>query len=158
MSQPYQNLAQKYMWILTIWKANLVTKLLWVKITNNKIKDKRQKIESEISQLIDLFKLPEYQQTVLPSVGKRKSSPNLFKDNKLRYSQMVNLGHKLIKCVIKSLRPGPSRELLERDVVKKISRGYEVLGTNSVPTRMKRGMKKCPMHYVYVPKWVRTIL
>ena len=33
------------------------------KTTNNEIKDKQQKIESEISKLIDLFKLPEYQNT-----------------------------------------------------------------------------------------------
>ena len=51
---------------------------------------------------------------------------------------MVNLGHKLIKCVIQSLCPGPSKALLERDVVKKLSRGHEVLGTNSDEARYEK--------------------
>ena len=46
-----------------------------------RLKKKRKEIESDISQLTDLFKLPKYQKTVFPLVNKRKTSTNLFDDN-----------------------------------------------------------------------------
>ena len=67
---------------------------------SNEIKKKCKKIESKISQLIDMFELPQYQKSVLPSESKRNTSNNLRKDNQLRYSRMVHLRHKLINGVL----------------------------------------------------------
>ena len=50
---------------------------------SNEIKKKCKKIESKISQLIDMFELPKYQKSVLPSASKRNTSTNLCKDNQL---------------------------------------------------------------------------
>ena len=48
------------------------------------LKKKCKKIESKISKLI--FVLPQYQESVLPSESKRKTSTNRFKDNQPRFS------------------------------------------------------------------------
>ena len=93
---------------------------------SNEIKKKRKKIESKISQLIEMFELSKYQKSVLPSASKRNTSRNLCKDNQLRYSWMVHLGHKLINGVQQSLSPGPSRSLLQKDILKKIQKEGEV--------------------------------
>ncbi len=105
---------------------------------SNETKKKRKKIESKISQLIDMFELPQYQKSVLPSASKRKTSTNLCKDNQLRYSRMVHLGHKLINGVLESLCPGPSRSLLEKDILKKMTRGYEIIGMDTDEARYNR--------------------
>ena len=104
----------------------------------NEINKMQKKIESEISKLIDLFKLPQYQKTVLPSVVKRKTSTNLYEDNQVRYSRMVLLGHKLVSRVIQSLCPGPSRPTLQKDILKRMVRGHEVLGVDSDEARYQK--------------------
>ena len=78
------------------------------------IKRRRKKIECNISNLIDIFNLPAYQKTVLPSVATQNFSANIMEENKHGYLRMVYLGHKLIKGVLECLCPGPSRTQLQK--------------------------------------------
>ena len=44
---------------------------------------------------------------------------------------MLLLGHRIISCVLESLCPGPPQALLQRDIVKKLTRhGDDVPGNN----------------------------
>ena len=132
-----------YLDTVTMENNSLAADELTVSVDNadipesNEIK-KRKKIESKISQLIDMFELPQYQKSVLPSASKRNTSTNLRKDNQLRYSRMVHLGHKLINGVLQSLCPGPSRSLLQKDILKKMTRGYEINGMDTDEARYNR--------------------
>ena len=51
----------------------------------SEIQSKRKKIESDICKLIDLFKLPQYQKRILPSVESRRYSESLPQENKAQY-------------------------------------------------------------------------
>jgi len=102
------------------------------------IKRRRKKIESDISKLIDMFNLPAYQKTVLPSVAKRNFSANIMEENKHRYLRMVHLGHKLIKGVLECLCPGPSRTQLQKDIITMMTKGADRLDKDSDEARYKK--------------------
>ena len=51
---------------------------------------------------------------------------------------MVGLGHKLILCLLQSLCPGPSRQMLQNDILKRMTRGAEVIGLDSDEARYQK--------------------
>ena len=83
----------------------------------SEIQSTRKKIESDICKLIDLFKLPQYQKQILPSMESQKFSKSLSQENKDQYQWMVHLGTKLVKCVFDSLCPGPSQRQVNDDII-----------------------------------------
>ena len=105
---------------------------------DSEIQSKTKKIETDISKLIDLFNLPQYQKRILPSVESRKFSTNLPLDNKDRYRRMVNLGSKLVTCVLESLCPGPSQIHLKEDIIHLLNNDSDSLDRTSYEDRYKK--------------------
>ena len=65
---------------------------------------------------------------------------------------MVLLGHKLISNVLKSLCPGPSRRMLQKDVLKRMARGRDVLGFDSDESRYKKLSEALSLCSIKCPK------
>ena len=105
---------------------------------NSEIQSKTKKIESDISKLIDIFNLPQYQKRILPSVESRKFSANLPVDNKDRYRRMVHLGTKIVNCVFESLCPGPSQIHLKEDVMHMLNGAIDTQDRTSYETKYKK--------------------
>ena len=72
--------------------------------------------QNKINQMIDLLDQPSYLKKELPSQQLRENSVNLERDNKPKYRRLVSMGYKMIRNVIDTLCPGPSRWHLLNDI------------------------------------------